>query len=239
MNNMEKFKITAKEREVFGKKMHALKATGLIPAVLYGGGNKKSVPLFVQEKEFISVFRQAGESSLITLDLGNKNARQVLVHEIVRHPVSDKFVHIDFFEVRMDEKIKTKVPLSFVGESLAVKADGANLVRALRELEIECFPKDLPHEIEVDISQLEKIGDMLRIKDLKLPSGVEVHADADEVVALTEAPRSEEELTNLAKPVEEQEGVAQVKVVGEEERAAKAAEEGSKAEESGKAKAEK
>jgi len=215
---MSAFNLTSEKREVRGKKVAAYRKRGLLPAVLYGGKSDGAVALFVPEKDFSRVYRAAGESSLITLHVGVNDLRQVVVHEVSPHPVTGAFLHIDFFEVRMDEKMKTKVPLAFVGESPAVKNDGGMLVRTLQEVDVECLPSDLPHEIAVDVSVLKKFRDAIRVKDLLLPHGVALRGDADEVVATVEEPRSEAELESLAGKVEEEAAISQIKSVKEEER---------------------
>src|SRR4030042_2865598 len=121
----------------------------------------------------------------------------------------------------MEEKIKAEVPLNFIGESLAVKAEAGVLVKNIKEVEIEALPKDLPHHIDVDISALENFEDHIFVKDINVPGGVKIIADENEIVASVIPPRSEEELAALEEKVEEK--VEEVKVVGEEEKAAEAA----------------
>jgi large subunit ribosomal protein L25 len=215
---METLSLVAVKRETEDKKANAYRKEGILPAVLYGGKNKESISVRVDEKEFAKIFRKAGESSLVSLDLGDKTARKVLIHGIEKHPVTGRFMHVDFFEVRMDEKLKTTVPLRFIGESLAVKQEGGNLVKTLQELEIECLPQDLPHDLTVDISALVKFHDSMRIRDIKLPAGVTTKMDSDEVIVLVEAPRSEEEISKLAESVDDQAAIAGIKTEAEEKK---------------------
>jgi len=213
------FEIKAEPRELVGKKVNSLRRSGMIPAVLYGHG-KKAANLSVDAKDFLTIFKKAGETSLVELILGGKKLN-VLIHDLARDPLTEKVIHIDFFEVRMDEKIKTKIPLVFVGESLAIKSDGGVLVRALQEVEIEALPKDLPKEITVDISSLNTFEDKLLVKDIVVGGSVKILADIDEVVALVAPPRSDKEMEGLeGKTVEAPE---EVKVVGEEKKAEEAA----------------
>lgn len=222
---MPAFKLVGKPRAILGKKVKKYRASGLIPAVLYGGASKNAATLLVSEKDFLKVYRKAGASSLVSLEIGKGDSRNVLVHDVSKHALTDRFLHVDFYEVRMDEKLKAKVPLVFVGESPAVKNEGGMLVRPMQEIEVECMPKDLPRELEIDISVLEKFHDAIRIRDLQLPTGVAIHASGDEVIALVEEPRSDVELEKLSQTLEEQEAISQIKVVGEEERAKKKEEE--------------
>lgn len=216
--SMSAFSLKSETRTVHGKKVAAYRKKGFVPAVLYGGKSKDAQSLLIPEKDFARVYRGAGESSLITLNVGADDVRNVLVHEVSLHPVTGAFMHIDFFEVRMDEKLKAKVPLVFTGESPAVKNNGGMLVRTLQEVEVECLPGLLPHEIAIDISALGKFHDAIRLRDLQMPEGVTLKGDADEVVATVEEPRSEKELEGLAGKVEEEAAISQIKSVKEEER---------------------
>ncbi|MBU4142870.1 50S ribosomal protein L25 [Patescibacteria group bacterium] len=224
--------LKAETRTILGKKVKSLRQTGFIPAILYGHG-KKPAAVAVGVKDFDKIFKAAGETTLLFLSLDGKK-HNVFIHDTERDPLSGRIVHIDFFEVKMDEKIKTKVPLLFIGESLAVKSDGGVLVRAMQEVEIEALPQDLPKEIQVEISTLKTFEDKIHVKDLALGSGIKILANPEETIALVAPPRSEKEMEELAaKPVE---SVAEVKVVGEEAKAAAVAAEAETAPESAKEK---
>ncbi len=215
------FEIKAEPREILGKKVRSQRAAGVLPAVLYGRGFK-SLSLSVEAKAFNRLFKQVGETTILNLVVGGEK-HNVLIHELAQHPVSGEIIHVDFFEVRMDEKIKTKVPLVFVGESGAVKAEGGILVHPLKEIEIETLPKDLPKEITVDISVLATFEDRIIVAGLVVPPGVKILAASEETVAFVTPPRSDKEMEELeAKPPAE--AVGEIKVVGEEEKAAAAAE---------------
>lgn len=155
-----------------------------IPAELYGHGFS-NVHLSVSAKEFNQVFKEAGESTVIKLDIEGIDDKDVnvLVHEISKNPLSDEFKHIDFYRLRMDEKVKTGVPLVFEGEAPAVKEKLGLLVKAVQELEVEALPADLPHEIKVDLSGLTTLGASISVNDLVLPKGVKVLADGNTVLA--------------------------------------------------------
>lgn len=212
--------LKAEPRTIVGKKVSGLRKTGFIPAILYGHG-KKPASVAVGAGEFDKIFKVAGETTLLSLSLDGKK-HNVFIHALDRDSLSGQIIHVDFFEVKMDEKIKTNVPFIFVGESPAVKADGGVLVRAMQEVEIEALPQDLPKEISVDISVLKTFEDKIHIKDLALKGSVKILANPEETIALVAPPRSDKEIEDLAtKPAET---VAEVKVVGEEEKAAAAAE---------------
>jgi len=215
--------LKADARAIVGKKVSSLRQTGFIPAILYGHG-KKPASVSVSAKEFDKIFKQAGETTLLSLVLDGKK-HNVFIHDREKDPLSGQITHLDFFEVNMDEKIKARVPFVFIGESPAVKADGGVLVRAMQEIEIEALPKDLPKEIMIDISSLATFEDKIHIKDLKLSGGIRILTNLDETIALVAPPRSDKEMEELeAKPAE---GAApEVKVVGEEEKVVAAAETG-------------
>jgi len=210
--------LKAKPRQELGKKTNKQRKAGQIPAVIYGHGIK-SEPLYVEKKDFLKTYKEAGESTLITLEIGGKN-RNVLIHDVARDALSEGIIHVDFYQVRMDEKIKAEVPLNFIGESDAVKSEGGVLVKNIQELEIEALPKDLPHHIDIDISALKTFDDHIFVKDLSIPDNVKILVQTDEIIASVMPPRSEEELAALEEKVEEK--VEEVKVVGEEEKAAEA-----------------
>lgn len=204
--------LNAKVREVLGRKVKSLRKKGIIPAVIYGL-KAKSIPLEIDYSKFEKTFKEAGESTVIKLKIGNE-AKNVLIYDVARDPVSDKFIHIDFYEVRMDKPITTEVPLVFEGEAPAVKNLEGVLVKNITEIEVEALPANLPHEIKVDISALKTFDDLIHIKDLKIPDGVKISVNPEEIVALVSPPRSEEELKALEEEVEEK--IEEVEKVGEE-----------------------
>lgn len=198
---MDKVKLVAKTREVFGRKTKAGKKEGLFPAVVYG---KKVTPksLWVNAIEFAKLLRISGESTMIELDIDEKDKRNVIIYEIQKDPVMGNIIHTDFFQVRMDEEIEKAVELVYVGEAPAVKELGGVLVKSLDEITVKCLPADLPSEIEVDIANLKTFEDHICIKDLKISSKVKIELEPETVVALVSPPRSEEELTGLSEKVE-------------------------------------
>ncbi|MDD5626629.1 MAG: 50S ribosomal protein L25 [Patescibacteria group bacterium] len=194
-----------------------LRREAMVPAVLYGH-KVKNVFLIADRKEFQKVFQEAGESSLIDLTIEKeKKPRKVLVKEVQRDPVSGEYLHIDFYEVKMTEKITAEAPLEFKGVSRAVKDLDGVLVKSLDEIEVSCLPQDLPHSILVSISSLKTFDDVIHVKDLDIPKNVEVLAHPEDVVVSVMPPRSEKELEELEEKVEEKvEEVEGVKKEGEE-----------------------
>ena len=208
-------------REEKGKKVNKRRKQGMIPAVVYG--NKiESRSLWINALDFERLLKKSGESVIIDLSIGNNDVRSVLINELQQDPRSGNYTHIDFYQVKMDEKIKTEVELIFIGESPAVKESGGVLVKNLDKIEIECLPADLPSFIEVNIADIKTFEERVYIKDLKLPMGVKVENDPKTVVALVVPPRSEEELSQLEEKVEEDvtkvEGVIKEVSTAEEEK---------------------
>lgn len=209
--------LTAKLRK---EKASILRQQGWIPAVLYGPKTKNQT-LQVKEMDFDKVFDQAGESALINLKIkpieskGKPQESLVLIHEIQKDPVTDEIIHVDFFAPRLDKKMHVTVPLLFEGHSLAVEDLDGTLVKNIQEVEVEVLPKDLPHELKVDISGLKTFEDKILIKDLDVPQDVKLLADPEEVIASAIPPRSEEEIAALEEAPEEK--VEEVEKVGEEE----------------------
>ena len=183
--------LEATTREITGKKAAStLASDGLIPAVLYGAKREVqsiSIPL----APFKKVLRDAGESTVIEIS-GLGSTVQALIHEVDLDPVTNLPRHVDFLAVAKGAKIEVAIPLTFIGEAPAVKA-GARLVKVMHELEVRAEASNLPHEIEVDISVLEKDGDQIHVRDLKLPKGVEAKEDGEEVVVLTQIAEEEPE----------------------------------------------
>jgi len=198
---MEKFKLKAKVREITGKAVKNLRTNGEVPAVLYGK-KKENQNLTITKHDYRKLFSEAGTSSIVLLDINDNGSKNVLVQDIDFDPLTGEPRHIDFYEVSMTEKITTSVPLKFVGDSIAVIELSGTLVTNKDEIELECLPSDLPHEIEVDISTLIDFESAIHVSDLKLPDSVEIKDNPEELVVTVEPPRSEEEMAELEEPIE-------------------------------------
>lgn len=185
--------LQAQKRAVFGKKIKALRKDGILPAVVYGRGSE-GAPLSISLSDFSKVWRLSGESSLINLSLAGDVTKSVLIHDIALDPVTSAPIHVDFLEVAADRPIKTHVSLRFVGESPAVKSDGGVLVKVMHEVEVEALPKDLPHEIDINLADLKQLSDHILLADITLPVGVAVHGDQNALVVKVTPPRTEAEI---------------------------------------------
>ena len=198
---MAEFKLNVKKREQAGKGLHKGRKLDLIPSVMYGHGAATEM-FWVQYLDFSKLYKQAGESSIIEIVPEDGKAMNVIINDTQFDPLTNRFTHIDFFKVRMDEKLEAHIPLEFIGEAPAVREMGGVLVKPVEEIQVRCLPKDLPHSIEVDLSSLETFENHIQIKDIKIPAGVEILTSHDTVIALVEAPRTEAEMAALDEKVE-------------------------------------
>ncbi|OHA63770.1 MAG: hypothetical protein A3J68_02150 [Candidatus Wildermuthbacteria bacterium RIFCSPHIGHO2_02_FULL_48_16] len=192
--------LTAVIRKKEAEKVDALRAQGKIPAVLYGPG-KDAVSLILDKKEFEKVFKEAGESTLVILRF-DKEELPVLIHDIQRDPVSSNILHTDLYQPPLDKKIALKVPLVFEGVPLAVRDLAGTLIKNIQEVEVRALPRDLPHEISVNVENLATFEARILLKDLLSDNpNVEILGHEDEIVAQVVPPEKVEE--ELALPVEE------------------------------------
>lgn len=221
------YSLSAEKREILGKKVKSLRQNNSIPAVVYGKGLETqhislSLPVFTK------LYAQAGTSTLVNLKIGDEKLIKVLVREPQIDPIYSKPVHVDFYQVNMKEKIRTEIPLEFIGESPVVIDMEGKLVHNMDTIEVECLPEDLVQHIEVDLSKLLNFDDAIHVSELNVPEKIEVLTDPELVVVVAQAPISEAELeAELAEPVSEEEAVAAVEV---EEGVAAEGEEGETAE---------
>lgn len=154
---------------------------GKIPAVFYGR-KEASTSVSVGENDFLKAWKEAGESSIISLVYEGKDM-PALINEVAVDPVRGTPIHIDFYVTEADREVEVNVPLVFVGEAPAVRELGGTLVKVLYELPISGLPKNLPHEITVDISKLATLESVIEVKDISIPAGVSAKASPEDVVA--------------------------------------------------------
>lgn len=190
--------LIAQKRVIFGKKVNALRKQGLIPAELYGKA-LNNLHLTVSAKEFGKVLKSAGESSVINVVIDSpagEEKRPALIYAVNHDPTSDAVLSVDLYQVRMDEKLQTKVPVEFTGESPAVKSGGI-LVKAVQEIEVEALPSNIPQSLIVDLSKLTEIGHSISVKDLLMADlekkGVRILLEPEMVIATVRAPITEEQ----------------------------------------------
>ncbi len=198
-----------------------LRQKGLIPAVFYGP-KEETTPVTMSLSDFKKIWKKAGESSVIILKEGS-NEHESLIHDIDIHPLSGEPRHADFYVIEKGKKVTVHIPLVYVGVSPAVKDKGGILVKVHREIEIEAAPRDLPHELSIDISKLVEFSDVVHASDIILPAGVSLKINPEEVVTAISEPKEEKEEAPAAIDMSAIEVEAKGKEVKEGEEGAAAA----------------
>ena len=159
--------LVATKRETRGKnEARRMRVAGHIPAVVYGGSVKESVPVSVDPKETLRILHSdSGVNTLIDLELAGGDSGQVLVKDFQLDPVSSELLHVDFYRLAMDKAITVMVPVTIIGEAIGVKQQGGLLDFVNREIQIECMPSEIPENVKVDVQEL-SIGDGVRVRDV-------------------------------------------------------------------------
>ena len=218
---MEKVIIPAEKRDVVGKKVKALRRAGQLPAVIYGYGIDP-ISIVLDAHSASRILAKASSSTLVTIELAGKQY-PTLVREKQLDFIRNSLIHVDFMAVSMTEKITANVGVHIEGDAPAVKEFGAILVTNLTELEVECLASDLPERFVVDVSSLAEIGDGVLVRDLEVPTNVEILTDPDEMIivataqAVEEVEEEEEELLEGEEELEEPEVIGKGKEEGEGE----------------------
>lgn len=192
--------LNARKRTVTGRGIKELRRQGTLPAILYGAGIE-STPIELDGHEASLILANVGASTLVTLKLG-KDSHQVLVREMQRDFIRHDILHVDFLKVAMDVAIRTMVPVELVGTAPAAKELGGLLVGGLDEIEVEALPSNLPDKVEVDVSVLVDIDDVITVSDVVFGEGIEVLTSPDEVIASTVYQAEEEIEEEELVPVE-------------------------------------
>lgn len=182
--------LIAKNRDV-KESLEDLRTGGHVPAVYYGN-KKQTTSITVPMKDFVKVWKEAGESSTIVLETEGGKI-DALIHEVQMDPIKHVPVHVDFLAVDANKEIEVKVAIEFTGEAPAVKSGVGMLIKVMHEIEIKALPKNLPHVIEVDLSSLAELHSQIHVKDVKFPTGVTPVAGEDEVVASISEMKEEKE----------------------------------------------
>jgi large subunit ribosomal protein L25 len=188
---MNKLTLKAEVRKISGRKVKNLRKEGILPGNI-SGKKIKSEAVQVVFKDFEKVYKEAGETGLVTLEIG-KEEKPVLIHNLQVNPVSDVPVHVDFLQVDLKEKVEADVPVELTGESPAEKQALGTVVQYINEIKVEALPMDLPEKFEVDTSELSEVDQAIFVKDLKVDrSKVDVKTGPDEIVVKVEPPQKEE-----------------------------------------------
>jgi large subunit ribosomal protein L25 len=215
---MDNIELVAHKRDLLGKKVRFLRRKGVTPVNLYGHGIESSA-LQIETPALKKALAQAGKTRLVHLKIGSaKRPHMAIVREIQRDPVKGELLHVNFYQVRMDEKLKIAVPLVLTGKAPAVKEFGGILVQELSSIEVECLPANMPHSIEADLSGLVELDQALHVKDLRVGENVVIITDPGKVVAKIARLRIEV-VEEVAAPAAEVEAEVEVAEKGEEEEA--------------------
>lgn len=208
----EKLKLKASKREIFGRKVKKLRREGILPANIFGA-KIKSLAIQLPLKEFLEVYQKAGETSVIELLVeGEKEPRPVLIHNVCVDPVDNSFLHCDFRQVSLTEKITANIPIELVGEAPAESQKLGVLVQMLQEIEVEALPTNLPEKFVVDVSGLTQVDQTVTVGDLKVPEGVKIINSPSQILVKIEPPTKEE----VAPPPTEEEVAGKEQVPTEE-----------------------
>ena len=177
---MKRQKLTVEKRKVLGKQVKKLRREGVLPANVYGA-DIKSTAVQLPVKEFSSIFKEVGETGLIDLEIDGKMI-PVLIHN-VQSDYRNNVLHADFFQVNLKEKVKTAVPLEVVGVPKAETEKVGLLMNIISEVEVEALPEDLPEHIDVNVESLAAVDEQITVADLKVPQGVTILTEPEQVVA--------------------------------------------------------
>ncbi len=200
-----------------------VREAGQLPAVVYGAGGT-SEPLTLGHADFIKLYRQAGESTLVDLMLDGAVGGKVIIQAVQHDPVSDKVIHVDLKRIDMNKKMQAPVELKFVGEAPVIKAQGGTLVTSLHTVEVECLPQDLVSHIDVSIASLSTYDVVIKVKDLILPAGIKiVSPNAEDLIVKAAAALTEEQIKAMEEASKTPADLAKIEVVGEKEKAEAAA----------------
>ncbi len=207
----------AQERDLLGKKVQKLRREGHLPAHVFGK-KVKGENVTVELREFLKIAKQAGETGVIDLKIGQEKVRPVMIREVQHDPITSQPVHVDFYQVNLLEKVTVPVPIVLIGEQPESVHLGETIVlQTLNEIQVEALPTDLVESIEVDISTLKNIDDAITVAQLKYDiSKLTLHAEPEEVVVKL-APAVSAEMEELLEEQAAETAEAQSEVTGEPE----------------------
>lgn len=177
---MKRPKLAVEKRKILGKKVKKLRREGILPANIYGK-DIKSLAVALPQKEFEKVFKEVGETGLVDVAV-NGEVKPALIHNVQVEPLSSRYLHADFYQVNLKEKIKAMVPVVSVGKAKAVLDKVGIILQPVSEVEVEALPEDLPEKIEVNVEKLATLDEQITASDLKAPQGVEILTDPEQVV---------------------------------------------------------
>jgi large subunit ribosomal protein L25 len=217
MNKKDTQILKVSKRDVFGKKVKRLRKEGLVPSSVYGR-KFESISIQANTKELESLFSKLGESGLFNIQIDEGELLPVLFKNPQYHPLTDQLMHIDLYKVDLTRKISAEVPIELIGEAPIVKL-GNVLMHITNTIEVEGLPADLPERIEVDVTGLESLENMITVADLEIDKDkLTILTDLEQVVVKAEEPKEEEmEIVETEVEGEEEEGEGEGDGEGEEE----------------------
>ena len=209
---MEKVLLKAEKRTITGKKVKNIRLAGKVPAVIYGG-QLKSLPISLDKRDTTNTLNKVSGSTILTIDIeGEEHA--ALVREIQQDYIKSELLHVDFLAVSLKEKLRTNVSISLVGVAPVLEEYSAIIVSGLDQIEVECFPQDLPEVIEVVVSILEELGAAIYMKDIPTIENVEFLSDPEDLIAVASSIKEEvEEVVEEEELLEEVEEGAEPDVI--------------------------
>jgi len=190
-------KLISQARDTTTTNNSALRDADMIPAVYYGN-DKGTTSITVPRQEFITLYKEAGQSTIINLTTPEGD-QQAIIQDIQVHPVTQKLLHVDFFLVNANEVIRVEVPLEFEGMAPAEDQGLGVLNKAIQVIEIEVLPADLPQSLSVDLSSLNTLDDNIYVKDIALPPSAKLITGEGVIVATVSEIKEEveEEVTEI------------------------------------------
>ena len=209
---MEKVLIKAEKRTITGKKVKTIRLAGKVPAVIYGG-KLKSLPISLDKRDATNTLNKVSGSTIFTIDIEGEE-HTALVREIQQDYIKGDLLHVDFLAVSLKDKLRTNVSISLIGVAPVLEEYSALIVSGLDQIEVECFPQDLPEVIEVDVSILEELGAAIYLKDIPTIENVEFLSDPEDLIAVASAIKEEvEEVIEEEELLEEVEEGAEPEVI--------------------------
>lgn len=197
--------IKAEKRDAGGKNAaRRIRREGNVPAILYGP-DVENIPLVLNKRDIFDILKsETGENTIFQVDL-EKDKPEVMIKDYQQDVTTDEILHVDLFRISMDKEIRVTVPIVLTGDPVGVKAEGGFVEFVTREVEIECLPRDIPENIEVDIRALH-LNQSLKVEDLAQMEGVEMISDPHAMIVMVEAPSVEEAVEEV---LEEEEIMAE------------------------------
>lgn len=206
--------LKVEKRSSFGKQVKALRRNNKIPGIVYSHFLKENIPVSFDRIEFIKLYEQAWESTAINLKWDSKEL--VLIYNVDVHPVTNDLLHVDFLAIKADQKVQAEVSITLVGESVLSRKWEWNVELVKNTVLVEALPADLPWHMEIDISKIESLSDVIFVSDLDFWDKVEIKDDLEQAVVTAVAIRDEVEEEPKEEALEWEEAQAEWESEGEE-----------------------